>query len=790
MALSFAFDTSKGETAETLKRKRALADALLRPSSRMPSNVMEGLQSVGDALAGRILDSKLNAQEKAGQEEVGNLFTSAYGGGDTPSTPSVAADTVVSSAPKDGPKTASQALGGAPAGSPTELASTLIGKGEVPDRDTIKEYLANGGVNLDPATTAWCAAFVNATLGQTGGKGTGSNLARSFLNWGEAVDKPQKGDVAVFSRGNPNGPYGHVGFFEGYNPDGSIKVLGGNQGNAVSIASYAPNRLLGFRRAAVAQALAQQGAGNPQAPVQVASLDPSSGMGEDPLFQGSPVGATRTATPQQTANAQPTVAPAPMDWTDVPQLSAGAGIPFDNSQVPGGNQVAAALAQPQQAQAPVAPAPRLPGVSDALLRKNDQALGGILSGDNRQRVGAALSGYFPAAPSADGKPQGRGRPGEIRKGTDGQDYQYAETTGMAGDDGTGQGWIRVNNGGGQGTDYFPPVPSNVDPTQTASTSSGPNVQKLLAVINHPYATETQKALALNELKRIQDQSDPDKILDRRVKTAQLNAIEHPEAKAPTIETLYDENGNEYKGRWNPKTKSYDRVGGSKTNLLTPAELDQKIKLAEAQSTKINNNLGGGDNKQVFDAMDASATTARSAATGLNSLREAQKALDSGIISGAGADWNLALQKIGAGLGVVDPEKIQNTETFRSAIAPQVAALMKATVGSTQISNADREFAEKAAGGSINLDQGTIKRLLGIMEKAGRVAIKSHMDRLNKVYPEGGGFDRERALFGVDEPVAPDPNALPEGVTEEDIQETMRANNMTREQVLERLNGGS
>jgi dsDNA-binding SOS-regulon protein len=36
---------------------------------------------------------------------------------------------------------------------------------------------------------------------------------------------------------------------------------------------------------------------------------------------------------------------------------------------------------------------------------------------------------------------------------------------------------------------------------------------------------------------------------------------------------------------------------------------------------------------------------------------------------------------------------------------------------------------------------------------------------------------------------PAANALPEGITEEDIAETMKANNMTRKQVLERLRNG-
>jgi uncharacterized protein (TIGR02594 family) len=123
-----------------------------------------------------------------------------------------------------------------------------MGMDENAQNAALREYMANGGVNLDPAVTAWCAGAANAAIQAAGGKGTGSNMARSFLDYGQPVTDPQKGDIAVFSRGNPSGQEGHVGFFDGYNPDGTIRVLGGNQGDKVSIASYDPSRLLGFRR--------------------------------------------------------------------------------------------------------------------------------------------------------------------------------------------------------------------------------------------------------------------------------------------------------------------------------------------------------------------------------------------------------------------------------------------------------------------------------------------------------------------------------------------------------------
>ena len=128
-------------------------------------------------------------------------------------------------------------------------AGQRLGMNEREQNAALQEFMRNGGQNLDPAVTAWCAAFVNASLSEAGMQGTNSLAARSFMDWGVPVDTPQRGDIAVFSRGDPNGWQGHVGFFDSYAPDGRINVLGGNQGDAVSVAPYDASRLLGFRRA-------------------------------------------------------------------------------------------------------------------------------------------------------------------------------------------------------------------------------------------------------------------------------------------------------------------------------------------------------------------------------------------------------------------------------------------------------------------------------------------------------------------------------------------------------------
>lgn len=136
---------------------------------------------------------------------------------------------------------------------PIEIARSFDGVDEEKDAKVISSFIKKAaGININPAKTAWCAAFVNAVLGASGKEGTGRLNARSFLNWGEATDKPSKGDVVVFSRGGRNSAKGHVGFYVGSEErDGEtyIRVLSGNQSDSVNESSYPASRLLGFRRA-------------------------------------------------------------------------------------------------------------------------------------------------------------------------------------------------------------------------------------------------------------------------------------------------------------------------------------------------------------------------------------------------------------------------------------------------------------------------------------------------------------------------------------------------------------
>lgn len=99
----------------------------------------------------------------------------------------------------------------------------------------------------DDSTTAWCGcfeAFVVRGIGHEPPEN--AYRARSWETWGFATLQPIPGCIAVLSR--PPKPYnGHVATYIGSTMDGRIALLGGNQGNSVSLALYPNDRVLTYR---------------------------------------------------------------------------------------------------------------------------------------------------------------------------------------------------------------------------------------------------------------------------------------------------------------------------------------------------------------------------------------------------------------------------------------------------------------------------------------------------------------------------------------------------------------
>lgn len=96
----------------------------------------------------------------------------------------------------------------------------------------------------DDSKVPWCGSFVNFVFINNGVDTFKTYFrAKDWLKWGVELNQPVYGCVAVFERAGG----GHVGFVVGRDKAENILVLGGNQGDAVSIAAFDNSRVSGFR---------------------------------------------------------------------------------------------------------------------------------------------------------------------------------------------------------------------------------------------------------------------------------------------------------------------------------------------------------------------------------------------------------------------------------------------------------------------------------------------------------------------------------------------------------------
>src|SRR5690606_1884562 len=89
MALSFIFDTGKGETPQSVARKRALAAAIMsgmgpRPARNANEGIGNALASIGQGIQSNVLNRRANAAETAGQDSASSALSSLF----FPSAPS------------------------------------------------------------------------------------------------------------------------------------------------------------------------------------------------------------------------------------------------------------------------------------------------------------------------------------------------------------------------------------------------------------------------------------------------------------------------------------------------------------------------------------------------------------------------------------------------------------------------------------------------------------------------------------------------------------------------------
>lgn len=121
-----------------------------------------------------------------------------------------------------------------------------IGLAEIPGKQhnpTIIRWYQNLKSWINDDETPWCGTFV-AECCRVAGRDLPQHWyrARAWLDTGLRLNKPAYGCIVVFERGAG----GHVGFLVGQDHAGNLMILGGNQGNKVSVAKFSPHRVLGY----------------------------------------------------------------------------------------------------------------------------------------------------------------------------------------------------------------------------------------------------------------------------------------------------------------------------------------------------------------------------------------------------------------------------------------------------------------------------------------------------------------------------------------------------------------
>jgi uncharacterized protein (TIGR02594 family) len=135
-------------------------------------------------------------------------------------------------------------------------AHSLVGTKEVPGAKNNPVIIAWGnrlgarilGIAYGADSIPWCGLFAAHCMNSAGITPPKIAIrAKAWASWGVdagmIATRPPLGAVAVFEREGG----GHVGFVDSVNRDGSLNILGGNQGDAVNVRRFKRDRLIALR---------------------------------------------------------------------------------------------------------------------------------------------------------------------------------------------------------------------------------------------------------------------------------------------------------------------------------------------------------------------------------------------------------------------------------------------------------------------------------------------------------------------------------------------------------------
>jgi hypothetical protein len=194
--------------------------------------------------------------------------------------------------------------------------------------------------------------------------------------------------------------------------------------------------------------------------------------------------------------------------------------------------------------------------------------------------------------------------------------------------------------------------------------------------------------------------------------------------------------------------------------------------AKDPDTVINNNLGDQDefakslSRQIGADIAEQRIIATTASKALNQSNDAIDLLNSGVITGTGAEFIKNTGKLINRIGFsAFEDDVKNTEAFMANMGNATLAILGsgALGAGTGISDNDRKFAKQIAGGEISLSEKAIRRILSLNQKVNLNTINRFNDDLSKIPRGSMPFD-----LRIDAPKFKSPlKKLPTPLTEDD-----------------------
>ena len=155
------------------------------------------------------------------------------------------------------------------------------------------------------------------------------------------------------------------------------------------------------------------------------------------------------------------------------------------------------------------------------------------------------------------------------------------------------------------------------------------------------------------------------------------------------------------------------------------------------------------------------------------LNEMSTMLDGGdVISGAFANAELTARSILNKAGISNDPKVAATQAYMASAVMRVGEIIKMFGAGTGLSDADREYAAKAAAGDITMDEAGLRRILEMGKKVTQSRGKNYTSALNRTF---GGQDDEQSVFALRRLSIPEDSysfsekedSLPDGIDPED-----------------------